>query len=178
MDPLSAGITFSAGSAGAGGSAALLANPYTAAIAAIAAATAYGTSPTVRKKTNQFAKMGWEHFTNPFQHFGDGSEKDKFGRMLGGNGLGQGVWDGSGMNGMMDNSQPSGGMQGIKPLLDIAKNGTGQKAQQQGRQQNQNQMGMGYLDGGLTAPIPSGFINTVYPYPLPPQFPQYSRGPY
>lgn len=80
MDPLTAGITYSAaaGGAGAGGGAAAgaMANPIAAAIIAAALGTAYGTSPTVRKKTNKFVKSGWEGLSNPFQHYGDGSEKD------------------------------------------------------------------------------------------------------
>ncbi len=85
MDPLTASITYTAmqggASAGAGGAAsgagaAAMSNPIAAAAILAALATAYGTSPTVRKKTNKVVKKGWEGFTNPIQHFGDNSEKD------------------------------------------------------------------------------------------------------
>jgi len=81
--PLQAGATFTAGGGGAAGAAAF-SNPITAALAAAALATAYGTSPTVRKKANSLAHKGWESISNPFQHFGDGSDKDRFGNLLNG----------------------------------------------------------------------------------------------
>jgi|GEM_PF-4041254 len=101
------GATYSAG-AGAGegaGLAAAAANPYVDAAALAAAAAAYGFSPSVRNTVNPWIKKGYESITNPFQHFGDGSDKDKFGRILQGTATGGSPGFLNGLNGMLDSTK-------------------------------------------------------------------------
>jgi len=176
MDPLTAGITYSAMSGGAGGGAAAMANPIAAAIAAIAAGTAYGVSPSVRRKVNPWVKKGYEGITNPFQHFGDGTEKDKFGSF------------GSmmGMDGTLDPNSPRGKF--LSPLLNnmpqrTTQQGQQQKPQNQGRSQDPRMPGLGGGYGGgagaMPAPIPVGIYRPFAPEstakefnPLGPMFQQ------
>lgn len=62
--PLQAGISYSAGAGGSSAGMAALSNPWTAAALAAAAATAYGTSPTVRHKTNDYVSGQFKHWGN------------------------------------------------------------------------------------------------------------------
>lgn len=164
MDPLTAGITYTAasggaGAAGGGAAAAALSNPFTAALLAIAAGTAYGVSPKFRNKTNKFIKGGYESFTNPFQHFGDGSDKDKFGKVL------NGEMDLTGLVGSMN---PMSGAN----LLDKVR---GSNPSQQQNQQKQNQQNgnsgnpgggiFGAIGSGTPLPSPIAGLNPVLPRP-------------
>lgn len=183
MDPLTAGITYSAmgggADAGAAGGAALFSNPITAAIAAAALGTAYGVSPSVRKYTNRAVKAGWEGLTNPIQHFGDGSDKDTIGAMYNRIDTNFNPANFNGKSGLMDLSMFSGKngqmdlgnvMDQPKSLLNISKTmSEGQQNQRRGNNQQQQ--------NGYGADMPNPFASmppiqqpTYYPFPAQPKY--------
>jgi len=123
------GATYTAG-AGAGegaGLAAAAANPYVDAAALAAAAAAYGFSPSVRNMVNPWIKKGYESITNPFQHLGDGSSKDKFGNILRGTATGGSPGFLNGLDGTLDPTNSQNGF--MKNLLGQAKDSTQQQQQ-------------------------------------------------
>lgn len=157
MEPLTASLSYMGGSGGAGAAGAAMSNPITAALVAAAVATAYGTSPKFRKGTNKVVKKGWEGVTNPFQHFGDGSEKDRFGNMLNGSVLGQG--------------NPE---QGGSPINKILSQISQQKRQQQNQQQQPQQTNVEVMGGPYPIdvgyfPVPQARPMIEYPFANSPQ---------
>lgn len=171
MDPLTAGITFTAGSAGAGagagGAAAAMSNPITAAIALAALATAYGTSPSVRKGTNKAVKSGWEYVSNPFQHFGDGSEKDTLplSKLLQGKNpiVGNGILDDSstsGIRGQVGGIAPQPSI--LEPLFGTQQTDNPRQPSNQQRQKQDNSQSAvvdRFLQSLSSQPLDVGYFN-------------------
>lgn len=178
MLPLQAGISAIGGSGAAGaGGAAAAANPIAAAILLTAAATAYGTSPTFREKANQFGHNQWENLSNPFQHFGDGSDKDRFGQLMNGQlDMNKGLTPFNGPANPDENS-------GLNNMIAKALGGMGQQDQQKKTQSQQSQLGYGTNGTDITAPSPSPYLQSSYQYlppspinPIPPLFGQQEKG--